>query len=510
MLPDIFLFNPTCEPAVANGSPYYTAPARLRQFESDLGYLPAWLGEEKDQVLIQGTVDQSFNERMQALGFQLPEILNLGQAISDEAWIGRPKGRFLPWGWSPAVYHLVRNLLPNCNDAFRQSLVVDWKPEHKKLYSRLTALELLETILKNYSRDWMPDQADLPVVCSSLESIHHEIDRFLCSSTGSGTECPSTLLRDQGGRPHRAAPTLHLQYDAPADLQSAGERLPADCKAAGATFPATFLAPISISQLAFPSSQFSSSPFDRLRDRCNSQFSNSPKAVVKMPWSSSGRGLLLFPNPDSTKKNDEVLSGMINQQGFVTVEPWHKKVIDLSYQFEIYAGKVKYRGRTFLETDPKGRYVRNYLTEDIEIQKDVKIFMEEHHAEVVDMLTEYLSQSKYISLYEGWIGVDAIIYRTENGILKFHPLLEINGRFTMGAIALKFRNLLVEGSNGFLQIFYSKTGNFQAFCQKKEVEKPLVMHDHKIVSGFLPITPPSPDHHFGAYVEVTAPPPHYS
>jgi hypothetical protein len=150
------------------------------------------------------------------------------------------------------------------------------------------------------------------------------------------------------------------------------------------------------------------------------------------------------------------------------------------------------------------------LTEDIEIQKDVKVFMEEHQAEVVEMLTESLSKSKYPFLYEGWIGVDVIIYRNEKGLLKFHPMLEINGRFTMGAIALKIRNYLAEGSCGFLQIFYSKTGNFQALCQKKEIEKPLVMYDHKIVSGFLPLTPPSPNHHFGAYVEVTAPPPHYS
>jgi hypothetical protein len=446
MLPDIFLFNPTCEPAIANGSPYYTAPARLRQFESDLGYLPAWLGEEMDQVLIQGTVDQNYNKRMKTLGFHLPEILNLNRALSDEAWISQPKGYFRPWGWSPAAYQRVRNILPSFSEAFRQSAVAEWKSDHKELYSRLTSVGLLETMLKNRSRDWLPDQADLPVICNSLESIRHEIDRRLS---------PSTLRQAQG----------------PGQFSSSHPPI----------FP-------------FP----------------NFQISKFPKAVVKMPWSSSGRGLLLFPNPDSTKKNDEVLSGMLSQQGFVTVEPWHNKVIDLSYQFEINAGEVKYRGRTFLETDPKGRYVRNYLTEDVEIQEDVKVFIEEHQAEVVDILTESLSQSRYTTLYEGWMGVDAIIYRNQRGILKFHPMLEINSRYTMGAIALKFRNLLVEGSNGFLQIFYSKTSNFQVFCQKMEAEKPLVRYDHKIVSGFLPLTPPSPDHHFGAYVEVTAPPPHYS
>ena len=455
MVPDIFFFNPTCEPAIANGSPYYTAPARLRQFESDLGYLPAWVGEEKDLVLVQGNVDHDYNTKLKQLGFRLPEIVNLNQALSDEDWINCPKGRFLPWGWSPAMYHLVRNLLPNCNEAFRQSPVAEWKTEHKKLYSRLTALTSLEKLLKHHQHDWLPDPPDLPVVCHSLESVHLEIDRYLNT--------------------------------APAEFQLA----PADLQSAGAIFPAP-ISPKIISK--FP----------------NFQISQLPKLVVKLPWSSSGRGLLLFPNPDSAKKNDEVLSGMLNQQGFVTVEPWHDKVVDISYQFEASAGKISYKGRTFLENDPKGRYLRNFLTEDIDIQDDVLSFLQDQNDAVVALLAEALRQSKFSSLYEGWIGVDAIIYRNENGQLKFHPMLEINGRFTMGAIALKLRKHLAIGSTGFLQIFYSKTSNFQAFCQKQESEKPLIMKDHQILSGFLPLTPPSKNHHFGAFLEVKSPPPNCS
>ena len=416
MVPDIFFFNPTCESAIANGSPYYTPPARLRQFESDLGYLPAWLGEEKDWILVQGEIDEVYIKKMRQLGFRLPKIVHLGQAHADEDWINRPKGRLRPWGWNPAVYHLFRNLLPNCAEAFRQSPVANWKPEHKELYSRLTALKSLKNLLESYQYDWLPDSSDLPVVCFSLESVHEQIDRLLDHSPSSGI-----------------------------------------------------------------------------------------KAVVKTPWSSSGRGLLLFPNPDSIKKNDEVLSGMLRQQGFVTVEPWHDKITDISYQFEASAGRIVYKGRTFLENDPKGRYVRNYLKEDVEIQQDVRIFLEAHDAEVVAILGESLSQSNYATHYEGWIGVDTILYRDENNVLKFHPMLEINGRFTMGAIALKMRNYLAEGSSGFLEIFYSKTGNFQSFCRKKELEKPLMMKDHKILSGFLPLTPPSPNHHFGAFVEVKPP-----
>jgi hypothetical protein len=176
--------------------------------------------------------------------------------------------------------------------------------------------------------------------------------------------------------------------------------------------------------------------------------------------------------------------------------------MDLSFQFYSSAGKIGYKGLTIFETDRKGRYVRNFLEENVDVPGNVSVILEKHTLEVVDMLTDALSKSDYARLYEGWIGVDALIYRSESGKLKFHPMIEINGRFTMGAIALKMREYLAPGSKGFLQVYYSKSCNFHAFCSEKEATKPLIMKDHRVESGFLPLTPPLEDHHFGAYVEV--------
>jgi hypothetical protein len=406
MRPDTYFFNPTCEPAIANGSPFYTAPARLRKFEYDLGYLPAWLGNEWDQVLVPGAVDKSYNLEIRKLGFKLPELINLKEAMADPSWLTQPKGTLRPWGWSPAIVQLFRPAINSYQDEFRQSSVAVWQEAHKNLYSRLTALDLLTRIIGKYSVNWLPEPSELPLVCFTLDQIYTEL----------------------------------------------GKR---------------------------------------------------KRAVVKTPWSSSGRGLLLFPNPDQKTKNDEVLSGMLNQQGFVTIEPWLEKIIDLSYQFISRSGEIRYKGRTFFETDSKGRYLRNLLTDTPNLPVEVASFLEIHNAEVVQMLQIALMDSGYTSLYEGWIGVDALIYKDDVGKLRFQPMVEINGRFTMGAIALKLREHLAPGSQGFLQIFYSKSSNFNLFCHKHVAEKPLIMDGQKIVSGFLPLTPPLQEHHFGAYVEVS-------
>jgi hypothetical protein len=405
MRPDIYFFNPTCELAIANGSPYYTAPALLRKLEADLGYLPGWLGEEKDHVLVQGNIDEEFIFRMKALGFNFPAFIEYTLALADPEWIDLPKGSLCPWGWSPAVYQIFLDVIPSCQDYFLKSGVAGWLPDHKNLYSRLTALDLLDVILRKSHTEWLPGLDELPVVCFTLDQIQSELTR------------------------HK-------------------------------------------------------------------------KAVVKLPWSSSGRGLLLFPNVDSNKKNHELLSGMLKQQGFVTVEPWLENVLDLSFQFCSQSGKISYQGRTFFETDRKGRYLRTLLMNNPDSSEDVTLFAEEHCPEVIDQLVEALSNSGYADRYEGWIGVDAMIYKSEGGSLKFHPMVEINGRYTMGAIALKIREYLAPESRGFMQVFYSKAGNFQSFCQEQESIRPLVMEGRKIISGFLPLTPPMPEHKFGAYIEV--------
>ncbi len=407
MLPDTWIFNPTCEPAIANGSPYYTPSARLRQFEHDLGYLPGWLGEEKDHVLVRGKVDPSFSLKMQRFGFRLPGFISQDQAFSDPEWLSLPKGRIQPWGWSPAVCRLFKNSLQSYRDDFQYSAVATWQPAHKRLYSRLTAIDLLGKIMDHQVFSWMPCRSDLPVVCSDLAQICNEISKH-------------------------------------------------------------------------------------------------SRSVVKTPWSSSGRGLLLFPNIDSKKKNDELLSGMLNQQGFVTVEAWLDKVMDVSFQFYSRQGKIEYKGRTIFETDRKGRYVRNFLEEKVDGSDNGSVILEKHTAEVVDLLIDALSHSDYVSMYEGWIGVDALIYRSETGELKFHPMIEINGRFTMGAISLKMREYMSPGSKGYLQVYYSKNSNFQSFCREMEAVKPLIMKEHKIESGFLPLTPPMEEHYFGAYIEVVS------
>ena len=73
------------------------------------------------------------------------------------------------------------------------------------------------------------------------------------------------------------------------------------------------------------------------------------KAVVKAPWSSSGRGVKYVSAEDfKTAGNyptfERWVANMIYHQGGVTVEPLYNKVRDFAMEFEMKDGKVLYRG----------------------------------------------------------------------------------------------------------------------------------------------------------------------
>ena len=407
MKPDIYLFNPTCELAVANGSVNYMAPAQLRKFEDELSTLPWILGSSQDIILVDKVPSQQFTDQLEAAGFRLPSFLPLESAFSDATFITTEKGFLIPWGWSPSVHKLLSPLKPACSPEFLNSPVAEWRDVHRELYNRKSALTILQRITNENPSENILSLTEIPEVCTNHEQI--------------------IALQHKWG-----------------------------------------------------------------------------KVVVKAPWSSSGRGLQILRPNEYNQTNRQVISGYLKQQGFVIVEPWHNKVLDLSFQFFSFGnGRIEYRGLTTFSTDHSGRYIGNYLQElPPDLTPELKEFLSENLNNLKTVLHQVLVSSNYSADYYGWFGVDAIIFRSLDRKLKFHPCLEINCRFTMGAIALSLRTHLAEQSVGEFRITHGKGGHFVQFCEEMTRREPLITDSGEIVSGFLPLTPPLPESSFGAYLSV--------
>ena len=65
-------------------------------------------------------------------------------------------------------------------------------------------------------------------------------------------------------------------------------------------------------------------------------------------------------------------------------EPWHQKVLDLSFQFFSYGnGKIEYRGLTTFLTDPKGHYIGTFIQElPPKLQPELKEFLDQNLPEL--------------------------------------------------------------------------------------------------------------------------------
>ena len=230
------------------------------------------------------------------------------------------------------------------------------------------------------------------------------------------------------------------------------------------------------------------------------------KVIVKSPWSASGRGLQFLRPNEYNQTNKQVIGGFLKQQGYVVAEPWHDKLIDISLQFFSNGdGKIDFKGLTTFKTDHAGGYKGNFIQElPPNLSTELKDFMKDNLDDIVNILNRVLLASEYSTDYYGWFGVDAIIFKSADGALKFHPCLEINCRFTMGAIALKLRDHLSEGSVGEFRIERERKGHFSHFCREMIKKAPLIVCNGKITQGFLPLTPPEIDHCFGAFLYVNS------
>ena len=101
---DLYLFNPDNEISIANGTNGYTPKANISIMASDLAYLSAYLSNKGDYVLVSGIPDVAFiRSREGIFGLDCkPVVWEKAQIITFN--------ELKPWGWSPRVHNLLKDL----------------------------------------------------------------------------------------------------------------------------------------------------------------------------------------------------------------------------------------------------------------------------------------------------------------------------------------------------------------------------------------------------------------
>ena len=161
-------------------------------------------------------------------------------------------------------------------------------------------------------------------------------------------------------------------------------------------------------------------------------------AVVKAPWSSSGRGVRCVKASDITPSLNGWVTRVVAEQGSIMVEPYYSnKVLDFGVEFmSDGCGSVSLSGLSLFHVE-RGAYVGNLvLGEDRKWQLLEPLVGRQRLAHVVDHICNLLGPALN-GVYAGPLGVDMMVVRDAGGRLCLHPCVEMNLRATMGHVALR-------------------------------------------------------------------------
>jgi len=178
ILPDIYLFNPTCEYAIANGNSNWQPNQILRKMESDLSALPLFFAKKDDYVLVDRILSTEFIETLQQIDIDIPNFILKNDAIKNEDFIGLPKNKLLPWGWSPSIHKFLSPIKESCSAEFQQSPVFNWKPEHREITSRKFALGILKRLQSTLNTDYIIPVEYTPKVCITQNDFETAIQQW--------------------------------------------------------------------------------------------------------------------------------------------------------------------------------------------------------------------------------------------------------------------------------------------------------------------------------------------
>lgn len=148
------------------------------------------------------------------------------------------------------------------------------------------------------------------------------------------------------------------------------------------------------------------------------------EALLKSPWSSSGRGLMRTDNPQWKAWASRILKA----QGSIVVEQFLHKVTDFALEFWLDGkGGVEYRGLSLFYTNVRGAYLGNWVApEEQKLAWLAQYIPLQYLREIRAWWTARLSRFDYA----GPVGIDMML--AQEGIC---PCIEVNWRWTMGLVS---------------------------------------------------------------------------
>lgn len=223
-----------------------------------------------------------------------------------------------------------------------------------------------------------------------------------------------------------------------------------------------------------------------------------PQCYIKAPWSGSGRGI--YQALDTGSPNFvEWTGGIIRRQGSVMCEQALERVMDFALEYRCESGTAEFGGYSVFTTDSHDSF-DSCMVASPDVLRDV-IVDRLGDAALLDAVIA--SCRRFVAdaiapVYSGWLGIDMMLYRSEDSSLRLNPCVEINLRMTMGVVAIHLADrYLASESIGTFRIAYNKSG-----VKEPRAVSRVELDRGKIVSGTMPLVPVYATSHYRADLTV--------
>ena len=210
-------------------------------------------------------------------------------------------------------------------------------------------------------------------------------------------------------------------------------------------------------------------------------------AVLKAPWSSSGKGLY-WTDGTLTPSLKHWVMNVLEQQGFVMGEMKCDKVVDFAMEFTCEKHTCSFLGYSFFITE-NGKYKGNWLESDDTMERYLETYVDRRQLVEVQFLLQQFFTQHVVEYYQGCLGVDMMIIQ-QDGAYYLHPCVEINLRMNMGIVSHSiYEKYICKKSHGkFYVTSYATHDELVAFHRQMKEANPLVFEDGTVKSGYMNLT----------------------
>ena len=191
------------------------------------------------------------------------------------------------------------------------------------------------------------------------------------------------------------------------------------------------------------------------------QLARWPEAVLKAPWSSSGRGVRMVSAPVHSSVLQWAL-GVMRRQGSLMVEPLYHKVADFGMEFSANAEGFTYLGLSLFDTSGTA-YTGNLLATEEEKRAKLASYLSPTQIDSLRQLVLHCLKAISPRFRLGPFGIDMMIVRKEDGKTRVHPCVEINFRRTMGHVAIALQQRITTPAEAMAVTF--EDGHYHLRCR---------------------------------------------